>query len=220
MRKRKILFTGLVLLLVGAGAIVAYLGWPQPEYMPYQYGSADRDQLPRLTLLNHDEVMHTALGHPSLDVKTIGIVVYDGVDTLEAIAPMVVFSELMGVDVVYIGRQTGIVQTTLADITIEDTFADIAELDVLVVPGGNREGLQAALADPELRTWLQTVDKTTTLTARVGYGTCFWPKQGCWPTAKLAGALAKPPSPLAPALAKGGIPKMASIGLRWEARPP
>lgn len=170
MHKYRIIIAGLAILLVAGLAALAYVGWPQPEYAPYQYGHANRERLPRMTLLNHQQIMHEVLGHPKLTVKTIGILVYDGVSTLEAVAPMVVFSELMDVKIEYIARQTGIVSTDLADIVVERSIDDVEQLDVLVVPGGTRDGLLAVLEDIALRDWIQRINKGTTLTAGVGYG--------------------------------------------------
>lgn len=178
MRKRNIIILGLSALLFVALAAFAYVGWPQPEYDPYPYGSTDREKLPRMTLLNHQEIMHQVLGHPKLPVKTIGILVYDGVSTLEAIGSMVVFSELMDVKVEYIGLQTGIVSTDLADIVVERSIEDVNQLDVLVVTGGTRDGLQAVLGNSVLLDWIQRLDQGTKLTAGVGYGSLLLAEAG------------------------------------------
>lgn len=160
-----------VLLMVGVGAF-AYASWPQPEYAPYQYGT-NRVHLPRMTLLNYQQIMNDALGHSTSQVKTVGIVVYDGVDTLEAVESMVVFSELMDVKVEYIGRRPGEVASNLARLIVERSIDDVNQLDVLVVPGGSQEGLLAALNDTALLNWIKRIDKSTIFTAGIGYGTLF-----------------------------------------------
>ena len=178
MRKRNIIILGLSVLLLVAIAAFAYVGWPQPEYDPYQYGSAEREKLPRMTLLNHQEIMHEVLGHPKLTVTTIGILVYDGASTLEAVGSMVTFSELMDVQVEYIGLQPRSVSTDLADIVVERSIDEVDQLDLLVVPGGTRDGLQVVLEDAKLIDWIQRLDQGTKLTAGVGYGSLLLAEAG------------------------------------------
>ena len=177
-RRRKIML-GLVLTLTALfGGIYLYLAWPTAEYQPYQYGRADREKLPRMTLVNHEEIMSGLLGEPAIPVMTIGILVYDGVDTLEAVAPMVVFSELMGVKLEYVGRRSGVVASTLAELVVEHSIDDIDQLDVLVVPGGNRAGLEAVLDDSGLHDWLRRIDAGSMLTAAIGDGALLLAKAG------------------------------------------
>lgn len=178
MKKRKLLIAGMSLLLLVAIAVFVYVGVPRPEYNPYQYGSSEQEKLPRMTLLNHQDIMHDVVGHPELPVKTLGILVYDRANTLETIAPMVVFSELMDVEVEYIGVQTGVVSTDLADIVVERSFTEVEQVDVLLVPGGTREGLQAVLENTELRDWLQSIDKDAILMAGAGYGSVILAEAG------------------------------------------
>lgn len=144
----------------------------------YQYGRADRERLPQMTLLNHQKVMEDLLGEPSIPVKTIGILVYEGVDTLEVIAPMAVFSELMDVKIEYIGLQPGTVSTTLIDLVVDRTIDEVDGLDLLVVPGGNREGMQTVLQDAVLKDWLVRMDQSTQLTTGIGYGTVLLAEAG------------------------------------------
>jgi transcriptional regulator GlxA family with amidase domain len=178
MKKRTLLIAGLSAALVIAIAAVAYMAWPQPEYAPYEYGRVKRERLPRMTLLNHQQVMHNLLGKPSIGVKSIGILVYDGVSTLEAVAPMVVFSELMGVKVEYIAVQAGVVSSDLVELVVERSIDQVKQLDVLVVPGGNRRGLEAALGNKEMVEWIRRLDSGTRLTAGVGYGTLLLAEAG------------------------------------------
>ena len=44
----------------------------------------------------HDEIMKIIMTKPTVPIKTIGIYVYDGYNTLDAIGPYQVLSELMG----------------------------------------------------------------------------------------------------------------------------
>lgn len=144
----------------------------------YHYGKADRKKLPAMTLLNHNKIMKDILGEPNIQIETIGILVYDGVNTLEAIAPMAVFSELMKVKIEYVGLNKGTVKTTLADIKVGKTIYDIKELDLLVIPGGNLSSLQRNLTDAKLLDWIKQVDITSKMTASVGTGTLIAGKAG------------------------------------------
>ncbi|MBK8068546.1 MAG: DJ-1/PfpI family protein [Rhodanobacteraceae bacterium] len=155
--------------LAAVGAYI-YYGMPTPEYAPYTYGRPDRAQLPRLTLVNHEAVMAQVLGTPPMRVERIGILVYDGVDTLEAVAPMAVFSELMNVKLEYLAVAPGVVRTRLADLVVERSIGEVESLDVLIVPGGSPEGIDGLLAHAGLREWLQRIDASTQMTAGIGLG--------------------------------------------------
>ena len=172
MTRSRIVLVFVLLLLVGGG-LAAYLalrpGPPDPA-SDYAYGRPDRARLPKMTLLNHSSVMSELFGEPAMKVETLGILVYDGVDTLEAIAPMVVFSELSNVKLEYIGVRAGRVQTRLVEIEVERSFQDIEKLDLLVVPGGEPAAVAALASVPELAGWLQRMDGGTQLTAGIGNG--------------------------------------------------
>lgn len=177
-RSRKILIGMLATTVALVAGVYAYLALPSAEYQPYSYGQADREKLPRMTMVNHESIMRELLGTPSIEVKSIGILVYDGVDTLEAVAPMVVFSELMSVKLEYVGRRSGIVSTTLADLQVERAIDEVDQLDVLIVPGGNRAGLETMLDDSSLHEWLRRIDAGSKLTAAVGDGSVLLAKAG------------------------------------------
>lgn len=176
--RNKVLLILLASVLVLLGSAYAWLSWPTPEYQPYTYGRADRAKLLRMTLTNHSAIMDELFGKPPLPVNTIGILVYDGVDTLEAVAPMVVFSELSGVKLEYIGRRPGVVRTRLAQLVVERGIDEVQELDLLVVPGGKREALQELLGDAALLDWLKRIDAGSKLTAGVGQGSVLLGKAG------------------------------------------
>lgn len=172
-RRRKLwkwLGATVALLTLSAAGGWLYLDRAAPEYAPYHYGRADRAKLERLTLLNHEEVMGRVLGPPTMQIKRIGILVYDGVDTLEAVAPMAVFSELFNVELEYLALKPGVVATRLADLVVERSYTDVQTLDVLIVPGGDPSAIDGALAHPGLRDWLQQIDAHTQMTAGIGLG--------------------------------------------------
>ncbi|MGJ1525551.1 DJ-1/PfpI family protein [Sphingobacterium spiritivorum] len=114
--------------------------------------------------------MKELLGEPLIDIKKIGILVYEGAHTMEVIAPMAVFSEMMSVKIDYIATKKGDVQTTLATIEVSKALDDVEELDLLIVPGGNKQGLMETMANPKIIEWITTMDKQTKLSAGIGSG--------------------------------------------------
>lgn len=175
----------LVLPMLLAGLLAACSSAQEPADR-YDYGRADRAKLPQMTLLNHQKIMGDLLGTPAIPVKTVGILVYDGADTMETIAPMVVFSELMDVKLEYVGLHAGTVATSLVEMEVEHSIRDIDQLDVLVVPGGSRAGLEAALRDDALMPWLKRIDAGTSLTAGVGYGSVILSRAGLLQNKRIA----------------------------------
>ena len=53
----------------------------------------------------HNEMMAIMMTQPKYPVKTIGIYVYDGFNTLDAFGPYHVLGELMGADVFFVAKQ-------------------------------------------------------------------------------------------------------------------
>ncbi len=176
----------LLVLPILLAALLAACSSAQEPADRYDYGRAGRAKLPPMTLLNHQSIMGDLLGKPTIPVKTIGILVYDGADTMETIAPMVVFSELMDVKLEYVGLHSGKVSTSLAEMMVEHTIDDIDQLDVLVVPGGSRAGLEAALSNEALTPWLKRIDAGTRLTAGVGYGSVILGRAGLLQNKRIA----------------------------------
>lgn len=136
-------------------------------------------QLPKLTLLNHKKIMTQLLGKPKVEIKTIGILVFDGFDAMETIAPMVVLSELMNVQIEYIGvKQKGLVKGDLMEVEVKKTISDIKKLDLLVIPGAKENVMQTMLNDKVFLDWLKKIDNTTKITTASGYGVLFLAKTG------------------------------------------
>lgn len=167
---RKLITRVLIGLAVVAIVAVAYIGWPRPEWEPYAYGSADRAKLPRMTMLNHEKIMGRVLGEPSIPVRSIGILVYDGVSLIEAVGAMVTTSELMNVSVEYIAAEAGAVATDRAPLLAHRAQRDVSALDVLIVPGGTPEAMAAVTADSAQLQWLRQMDRTSRITAGIGRG--------------------------------------------------
>lgn len=117
----------------------------------------------------HNDLMD-ALGEPMKDIKTVGILLYDGYTTLDAMGPYQVLSEMMGTQVFFVSKQAGLVSNMNGmKVEVTRSFADTDSLDVLVIPGGFRETYQAA-QDTVILNWIRKIDATTTYTASVCTG--------------------------------------------------
>lgn len=166
----------LVALLAIGVVVVGIALYPHRHYLvardwpAYDYGRPDRQRLEPLTLWNHERVMHEILGEPAIPVTRVAVLAYDGADTLEVIAPMAAFSELMSVRIDYVAPRAGVIATSLARIEVEQTFATIDQADVLVIPGGSPAAIDQLRGDPKLREWLMQVDRGSRLTLAVGAG--------------------------------------------------
>lgn len=135
--------------------------------------------------LSHEELMALA---PSPDVRPtfdaggayssggIGILVYDGVNVMDAIGPLQVFSTagLRPFLVSATRDESGAYKTTITAnsgvrLETERTIANTSSLEVLVVTGGALE--TAALAqDAEVLAWIRAIDQHTVWTTSVCTG--------------------------------------------------
>ena len=118
---------------------------------------------------NHDEMMEQMFPAPTMDIKSIGILVYDGFFSLDAVGPMAVLSELMGTKVFFIGLEKGLVQNFQMKIQVDTTIHEVDALDVLIIPGGARETFMMT-QNEEVLDWIKKIDKTTQITASVCTG--------------------------------------------------
>ncbi|MBX9779683.1 MAG: DJ-1/PfpI family protein [Chitinophagaceae bacterium] len=119
---------------------------------------------------SHDPVTKNMLPKPKVDIKTVGILLYDGFTTMDAMGPYQVLSELMGVKVFFVGRHKGLVSNTNGmKIQCDTSIAEVKHLDILVIPGGFKETYKAT-RDMELLDRIKQIDSTSTYTASVCTG--------------------------------------------------
>ena len=156
---------GLLLLL----AFTAYVAKAQHEHHQHVAGDSTTVDTSKLTLLNHTKKMEELFGKPKMEIKKIGILVYDGMFLMDAIGPMTVLSELMGTEVFYIGVKKGNVKAGRTEIVIKKTIKDVKSLDILIVPGGS-DKTWAIAQDTNITNWIKAIDATTQITASVCSG--------------------------------------------------
>lgn len=119
----------------------------------------------------HDELMDQIVGTPSVEIGSVGILVYEGVNDLDVMGPRYVLGQLMGSQTRLIGVEPGSIRTVMGTELVPDAVIDdVDQLDILVVPGGFRGTIEAAYDDRILE-WIRDIDETSTYTAAVCTGT-------------------------------------------------
>lgn len=128
--------------------------------------STNKDSLSK----RHDEMMAIIMTQPKVPIKTIGILVYDGYNTLDAMGPYHTLAEIMGAKTFFVAKQKGMVKNQRGLQTkIDTSFAEVKSLDILVIPGGAVETFMQT-KDTETLNWIKQIDKTTTYTTSVCTG--------------------------------------------------
>ncbi|MBK6814182.1 MAG: DJ-1/PfpI family protein [Saprospiraceae bacterium] len=118
----------------------------------------------------HNEMMAIMMTQPKYPVKTIGIYVYDGFNTLDAFGPYHVLGELMGADVFFVAKQKGFVQNQRGvKIQVDKSIDVVNKLDILVIPGGASETFLQT-KDTALLNWIKMIDQNSVFTTSVCTG--------------------------------------------------
>lgn len=118
----------------------------------------------------HDEQMEAILGETTNAVEQIGILVYDGVNSLDVIGPRYVLGQIMGAKTHLVGIKPGSIKTVMGVELVPDTLiADVNHLDILVIPGGFRGTIENAYNE-NLHEWIRKIDQQSTYTASVCTG--------------------------------------------------
>ncbi len=118
----------------------------------------------------HAELMEIIMTQPKYPIKTIGVYVYDGYNTLDAIGPYQVLSELMSVDIFFVAKEKGFVKNQRGlQVKVDKSFADVKQLDILVIPGGAKETFMQT-QDTTVLNWIREIDKNSVYTASVCTG--------------------------------------------------
>ena len=101
----------------------------------------------------------------------IAIALFPRVTVLDAIGPYEVLQRLPGATVTFVGEQTGEVRADngFLGLTVDATFADVPDPDVVVVPGG--VGTRALLEPgTAILDWVRTAHETSRFTTSVCTG--------------------------------------------------
>jgi putative intracellular protease/amidase len=100
----------------------------------------------------------------------IVFLLFEEITALDAVGPYEVLARLPGAEVVFAGKQAGVVVTGDARLKlgVDVAIADVRAADVLVVPGGF--GTRALERDAEVLDWIRAIDRTTRITASVCTG--------------------------------------------------
>ena len=123
-----------------------------------------------MTVENHNSSMEAVFGKPKYNVKSIGILVYDGVNELDVMGPRYVLGQAMGTKTQLISVKKGNIKTVMGIEIVPNTIIDsIAKLDILIIPGGFTGTIEASY-DNKLQDWIKEIDKTTLYTGSVCTG--------------------------------------------------
>ncbi len=111
-------------------------------------------------------------------IKNVGVLVYDGVNDLDALGPRYIFKNIMGVNVMTIALHPGNVTTVMGlEFVPDTTVTQVDSLDILVVPGGFKETIENSYNEALLQ-WIRDIDKTTQYTTSVCTGGWILGKTG------------------------------------------
>ncbi len=118
----------------------------------------------------HQQMMDIIMTKPKYPIKTIGVYLYDGYQTLDAMGPYETLAGLSGVKVFFIAKHKGGVRNQRGMTVQVDTSIDkVSSLDILVIPGGAAETYMQT-QDTAVVNWIKRIDKTTTYTTSVCTG--------------------------------------------------
>lgn len=100
----------------------------------------------------------------------VAIPLYDRFTALDAIGPYEVLWRLPGVEVRFLGPETGLVHadTTMLGVEVTHAYEDVPHPEVVMVPGGT--GTRALLEDERLLGWIRAAHEHSTWTTSVCTG--------------------------------------------------
>ena len=108
----------------------------------------------------------------------IAFLLFDGITPLDAIGPFEVLGNLPGAEIRMVAKEKGEVRTKGQSLAMvaDYTLADVAKLEILVVPGGQRADAMAG--DGAVTDWLSRAHETTTWTTSVCTGVLILGRAG------------------------------------------
>jgi len=116
------------------------------------------------------ETMSEIYPAPKVAIKTVGILLYDGYSSLDAMGPYSVFIRLMGTHVFFIGKHKGIIEDGGGlKVQVDTSIDEVKHLDILLIPGGLAQTYEQT-KDEELLSWVRSIDSTSKYTTSVCTG--------------------------------------------------
>lgn len=118
----------------------------------------------------HQEMMDIIMQKPKIQIKTIGVFVYDGFNNLDAMGPYQVLKQISGANTFLIAKKKGLVANNSGvKIQVDTTIADVKNLDIVLIPGGAMETLLMT-KDTAVLNWIRQIDKNSKYTTSVCTG--------------------------------------------------
>lgn len=136
------------------------------QSIPKHDFAAGGSNRPHITTM--DELM-SIQPSPNVNVNGIGIFVYDGMFSLDALGPFQVFRSA-GLKTFLIAKNKGnITMSNGLTIAVDKSIDEVAQLDVLLIPGG-ADATARQTIDPDVLNWIQKIDQTSIYTTSVCTG--------------------------------------------------
>jgi transcriptional regulator GlxA family with amidase domain len=118
----------------------------------------------------HQEMMDIIMQKPKIQIKTIGVFVYDGFNNLDAMGPYQVLKQISGAKTFLIAKKKGFVTNNSGvKIQVDTTIADVNNLDIVLIPGGAMETLLMT-RDTLVLNWIKHIDINSKYTTSVCTG--------------------------------------------------
>lgn len=118
----------------------------------------------------HQQMMDIIMAKPKIPIKTIGILVYNGYQTLDVMGPYETLANLSGVKVFFVAKQKGFITNQRGmKVKVDTTLDEVTHLDILVIPGGAAETFLQT-QDTTTLNWVHSIDKTSVYTTSVCTG--------------------------------------------------
>lgn len=115
-----------------------------------------------------DELM-SLQPNPNINVRGIGMFVYDGMFSQDALGPFQVLKSA-GLNTFLIAKKKGTVTMSNGlTITVNKSIDEVNQLDVLMIPGGAAATAMATI-DSEVLDWIKKIDETSIYTTSVCTG--------------------------------------------------
>ncbi len=124
----------------------------------------DRDR----HVLTLTELMSTK-PNPDVNKNGIGIFVYNGINSMDALGPLQVF-KTAGLKAFLVAKQKGeITANNGLKFQVDKSIDEVTQLDILLVPGGAMETAMETM-DPVTLGWIRQIDQNTIYTTSVCTG--------------------------------------------------